>query len=288
MDKDEIIKKAGDAKYISGIYNYCDRWCERCPLTARCLNYSCTEEEESDSPENHDLNNKAFWDKLSNVFETTLEMLKDMAKEQNIDFDSVDTEADERREKQKRQEAESHPLAKASMSYANTVAGWLKSQGEVFERKGHDLIRELELDLPNNDPNAQAADITDCVEVVKWYQFQIHVKLMRALTNEDIPGLVEEGFPSDADGSAKVALMGLDRSIAAYSRLREHFPEQEDNILNILITLDRIRRGTEEEFPKARAFVRPGFDEMPEAMTTGPSCSTDHRSQGHETTGQGS
>lgn len=28
-----------DKKLISGIYNYCDRWCERCPQTARCLNF---------------------------------------------------------------------------------------------------------------------------------------------------------------------------------------------------------------------------------------------------------
>jgi hypothetical protein len=23
-------------QFISGIYNYCDRWCERCSMTARC------------------------------------------------------------------------------------------------------------------------------------------------------------------------------------------------------------------------------------------------------------
>ena len=22
--------------FIVGVYNYCDRWCERCPLTSRC------------------------------------------------------------------------------------------------------------------------------------------------------------------------------------------------------------------------------------------------------------
>ena len=25
-----------DPRSISGIYNYCDRWCERCPMTSRC------------------------------------------------------------------------------------------------------------------------------------------------------------------------------------------------------------------------------------------------------------
>ena len=31
---------AGDPQFISGVYNYCDRWCERCPLTSRCFVYA--------------------------------------------------------------------------------------------------------------------------------------------------------------------------------------------------------------------------------------------------------
>jgi hypothetical protein len=26
-------------RFVSGIYNYCDRWCERCPVTAKCYLY---------------------------------------------------------------------------------------------------------------------------------------------------------------------------------------------------------------------------------------------------------
>jgi hypothetical protein len=39
MDKEELKKLAADPNHITGIYNYCDRWCERCSFTARCLNY---------------------------------------------------------------------------------------------------------------------------------------------------------------------------------------------------------------------------------------------------------
>ena len=40
MNKEEMLRNAEDPKYISGIYNYCDRWCERCRFTSRCLNHS--------------------------------------------------------------------------------------------------------------------------------------------------------------------------------------------------------------------------------------------------------
>ena len=34
-----LIDLTDNPNLISGIHNYCDRWCERCPLTARCLVY---------------------------------------------------------------------------------------------------------------------------------------------------------------------------------------------------------------------------------------------------------
>jgi len=37
MKKRDIDKLAGNPDFISGIYNYCDRWCERCVMTARCV-----------------------------------------------------------------------------------------------------------------------------------------------------------------------------------------------------------------------------------------------------------
>ncbi len=68
-------------------------------------------------------------------------------------------------------------------------------------------------------------------------------------------------FPKDSDGSAKVALIAMDRSIAAWGELHRHFPDAEDDILDLLAHLDRLRRHAEQEFPAARAFVRPGFDD---------------------------
>lgn len=260
MDKDKLFEMAKDPKYIPGIYNYCDRWCERCPFTDRCLNYDSSEKE-FDTPESRDINNKEFWDKLGDNLATTLDMLKQMAEEQGIDLDDMDYEAEEKREKQLRKEAESHKLARTSDEYAKMVNGWFKSEEKLIEEKGEELIRGLEQEWPNTNPMAEAESIKDCIEVVRWYQYQIHVKLMRSLMRDELDIELDKEFPSDSDGSAKVALIGMDRSIAAWGRIREHFPEKTDDILNILVHLDRLRRKTEQDFPKARAFLRPGFDE---------------------------
>ena len=60
MDKEELLKRAKDPKYIPGIYNYCDRWYERCQFTSRCLNCKLVEEQFGDLKENDELN-EAFW-----------------------------------------------------------------------------------------------------------------------------------------------------------------------------------------------------------------------------------
>jgi hypothetical protein len=102
----------------------------------------------------------------------------------------------------------------------------------------------------------------DIIEVIQWYKRFIWVKIMRALQGEMEDRVEElEDFPKDSDGSAKIALIAIDRTITSWAKMREHFIEREDEILEILVLLERLRKAMEQTFPNARAFVRPGFDE---------------------------
>jgi len=116
------------------------------------------------------------------------------------------------------------------------------------------------------DPESQADTLSaiDAIEIIRWYQFQIYVKLKRAIgsarSEEEEKDFWDE-FPKDSEGSAKVALVGIDRSISAWGNMVDLFPGQDEKILHIIADLERLRNRTEKVFPKARAFVRPGFDE---------------------------
>ena len=68
-------------------------------------------------------------------------------------------------------------------------------------------------------------------------------------------------YPRDQDGSAKVALLGIDRSILAWA-LFSQLEAFTSTALPAMLTLDRLRRNVEKAFPKARPFVRPGFDTL--------------------------
>jgi len=71
----------------------------------------------------------------------------------------------------------------------------------------------------------------------------------------------DEFTESDNNGSAKVALLSIEKSLKAWIILYEAFPAHEDEILGWMKELSWLQHNLEKEFPGARAFIRPGFDE---------------------------
>ena len=244
MRRRTLTDLANNPDLISGIYNYCDRWCERCPLTSRCLVYA-TEQEDDNSFPGNDLRNEAFWQKLSVVFQETREMIVEWAKEAGMDLNGSKDE-DESRQHRKRQLVDNHPLTKAGKKYANAASDWFRELDQTLE-------------VPEN-----FEQLEDAREVVQWYQYQIAVKTMRALSGrkeelDEDPEIME--FPKDSDGSAKVALIGIDRSIAAWRLMQLSLPQLAASIVPLILQLERLRNRLDRAFPEARDFVRPGFDE---------------------------
>ena len=262
MNKERLKKLAQDPRLISGIYNYCDRWCERCPFTARCLTFAM-EQEDLDEPENHDIASEAFWKKLEAYFALAMELLIERAKEQGINLNEIDTDEIDRQEELSQEEAESHEVYQSAVRYSKRVSTWFEENQKLFEQRQKDMIQEMEIGIGTNRLIKEAKDIIESTEVVRWYQHLMRSKLMRALLHDEFDD-EDDSIQNDSNGSAKVALIGMDRSIAAWGSLYEYFPEQSDSILDFLIHLDRLRKQTEATFPLARRFKRPGFDALPE------------------------
>lgn len=231
---------ASNPNLISGIYNYCDRWCERCPLTSRCLVYA-TEQQDEVLLQNQDIRNAAFCNKLNTMIEETREMIAEWANQAGIDL-SQSADDTQTPTKRKQRNVDNHPLTKAGKKYANAASDW---------------FRELEQTSDNEKADAEAR------ETIQWYQYQIAVKTIRALsarkTEEEDPEFAEQ--PKDSDGSAKVALIGIDRSIAAWRFMQLSLPERAESVVPLILQLARLRNRLEKHFPDARSFVRPGFDD---------------------------
>ena len=125
-----------------------------------------------------------------------------------------------------------------------------------YYRPGELIFEEKELIPELKDSNPL---LYDALQVIYFYVFFISIKLYRAIS--DMNDFNNYEMQTDANGSAKIALIAIDRMIAAWSVAMENMKEHEDEILKFLIGLAEIRRLTEDTFPMARTFVRSGFDD---------------------------
>jgi len=285
MRSNNLKDLSDNPAHISGIYNYCDRWCERCAFTSRCLLYA-TEQAEPDAndPETRDITNEKFWRKLHDVFSDTATMISEWAAEAGVDLDSVDVTAEMAEHERELEAAEQDELAETARRYAQTVGNWF---GEEFV-----TVEDVHDDVTSgSDPVNEDLTVRDAEEIIQWYQFFIAVKLTRALSrpasiaegsddqddlsfdfmsaNEtdedeaiDYDAVIARANRIDSNGSAKVALVAIDRSMAGWRSLQLALPEKANTINPTLVELDRLRRLTEARFPQARDFIRPGLDEV--------------------------
>ncbi len=251
--------------FIDGIFNYCDRWCERCPLTTRCRLFAMERELSAES----DKHNEEFCERLDAAIDRLSYGLSEEESDWNesaeeaLDSAYGDGEYSER--------AETHPLASSATDYGFVVFNWFKAHKDRF---------------PDDSPMPVAAsfqrttlDANEAVEVIRWYEFQIGVKLTRAVSGLTVEAdeswlNFDEGWQDsdtvvhanarqqDSAGSARVALIGIERSIGAWTVLRDALPDLDTYIVAFLSRLTRLRRQTDDLFPKARTFHRPGLDDL--------------------------
>lgn len=241
-----------DAEFISSIHNYCDRWCERCEFTARCSVFAMEAETHRDE---NDAGNEPVVRDLQNVLAGASAMLEENAEGSDIDLDydpgelAVYMKISEIKDDRVR----SDDLARLAGEYSFGISLALdEAQKDWF--KTSDVDEEI---------------MQDVLGVISWYQYFISAKVRRGLHgilddegNEDRD--IIRDTQSDANGSIKVALIAIERSILAWT-----YVLNENNfqvVRPIIETLESIKHKAEQRFPFANDFVRPGFDELETVM----------------------
>ena len=233
-----------EENFIPGIFNYCDRWCERCSLAARCRIYAMEQEERAG--DRHDQAQEVFWRNLQNIFTETKAMLRGAAAGRGIDIDRLDLEEADKIIEYKRRAVEQQDLMKLAEKYTKRTGVFLQAQdlsGETIDQARLEML-----------------------QIISWYHFFIQAKINRALYAEaDYEEDADfDAFHNDGDGSIKIALIAIDRSIIAWSVSLTDETQRE--IKPLIQLLETLRRMCEEKFPNARDFLRPGFDEIETVM----------------------
>jgi len=236
---------------IPGIYIYCDRWCERCAFTSRCLQFRLEAQENvsGSTLQNFDALNVTFWLEIGEALVQAMRLIREIAANEGIKPDDLQNETVFSEPPLSHyRDAREHPCASAALIYAGMVNDWFATVDE---------FSETEESLLTNPPHT----LDEPIRVIRHYQYFLYPKIVRAVEGrlgKQVSASAE--LETDACGSAKVALIAIDRSLAAWSVLYGEYPSQEDSTISILLHLDRLRRALEVVFPDARAFIRPGLD----------------------------
>jgi hypothetical protein len=221
--------------FIVGIFNYCDRWCDACAFTSRCRLFADVAEMQASL----DPGLKAL------VQTPPLEPPPPPPPWLEELLDAMDQAM--------REPADNgEPLERP-----------LPPQHLVIQERAHRYRARLDPWLQTREFSAKNSP-ADPQAVVLWFHTLISTKIHRALHGlaDDRPE--DRDWPPDYDGSAKVALLAIERSHAAWLELVERGVVSDADAAPLITDLVWLGEALERVFPNARAFVRPALDEPDE------------------------
>ncbi|WP_266362026.1 hypothetical protein [Tellurirhabdus rosea] len=241
---------------IPGIYNYCDSWCERCPFTKRCQSFKLQYPE---GIPQEDMDAETLVKRLMEALQMTKAYIAKHQKKELPEHMQTALEA-KAAGVHETDTLERPSVAALCDQYLNTTASWLKAEMNLLEQAGHQQAFEVNIGVRTEaEAMTMLNGLKDAWEVIKWYRTLIPVKVMSALQLRRAP-TNDPQLSAYFNGKAKLVLVSVDKSLAAWHTLLEHYPEKMDEVLDMLVLLDRIRRQMTEQFPQAREFRRPGLD----------------------------
>lgn len=246
--------------YIASIFNYCDRWCERCEFTSRCRLYAS----ESKMITHEIIHGEIDPEKLFDQMDDDQEDSANEPEAGGFWNDDVEEYEFDEEEFKRLQEAESkfideHLLTLLSselFNYARSLVAALESSYGIYKNLNN--VEEIK--------DEEKKKLYDSFETLSFYYAFIGAKIHRALggkfdiMNEDSDEMA--GISAfDMNGSAKIAALSVKKIIDALETLDSVTQKYHNEIANLLIITGKMLNGIDNEFPSYKDFKRPGFDD---------------------------
>jgi hypothetical protein len=251
----DFLKFLKNPDFIDGIYNYCDSWCERCAFTDKCMNFAMRKYKEEQNGE------AGIEDSLTEVLQQTTDLIKQLIEDKGMSWEEVASQADtETPTFDPHVEADKHRNVKVAKEYTYLYCSFLKEEQGFMQGKGVEFRNDLDKGIISVEEAEEVlSQIGDAFEVINWYQSLIYIKIRNACQlffEQDLDDFMIDYY----NGKAKLTLISIDRSLAAWLVVQVHFPGKVNKITKILFHLEKLRQQIEKDFPNARKFVRPGLD----------------------------
>jgi hypothetical protein len=273
--------------FIPGVFNYCDRRCERCRFVRQCrvgaLDVDDVGEAEDAIADERPEDLKERLRKLMGM-PSSAEHEQDGTDDDDGDDDHDDHDDDDagdhidfapadleptaeerRRDEEIARQIHQHPLTNMGLTYMDLVDEWLEPREAALTARGVVLYRQHELSMALNLRTPENLLLGAALDEVLWFKLMVHVKCQRALR-----GKLEDGgrwedlgldpLQSDWNGTAKLCKEVVGRSAAAWETVLDLMPGEADALVPVQELLRRLTEAIDREFPDSEQFIRPGFD----------------------------
>ena len=232
--KSDLQQLARDPAIIKAIHEACDQWCMYCPATKHCLVFRCSD----------GVADTIDWDtsgKTTHGVAAGMVFVRTIAEAEGRRAPPEIDVVLSRGPRGPIVAALSDPLEHLGRTYMHVAEAYLASRKDV----------PFEIIYRSGGPTP--------LEVFAWHHTLAPARIFRAILNAAEAAAGTEGRHVDALRAAKVALLGIDRSLEALPALAA---DDDDPRLKFLQThLSRLRNEVEARFPDARAFTREGLDQ---------------------------
>jgi len=266
MDQDEedlfLMQQLAPGNIV-GVHNYCDGWCERCGFASRCVVYASLAREPMLKADDSLLEHlKDRFDQVRTLVARRSTFSIEEALKNIGEINAADS-AEYDREQARRDERRRHdPILREARAYADLVGAWFEVESDGLRAHADALVRRAEVENVDDISLTELARILDAVDIVRHDSLLIFVKLRRAIDGREDSERErwdEDPVQNDHNGSAKLALTCIDRSEGAWRAIDQWHPSG-GGACALAEQLAELRTAAEGRFPRARAFLRPGFD----------------------------
>lgn len=176
-------------------------------------------------------------------FKEALEMIRQGASDYGIDLDQECVEEIDR------VDISTHPLHSKAKSLSWSI--------HHFQKKFAVLLQEERL---KGSKEENIATLEEDYQILAWYCFQITVKIDRAL--HTIMGKERSSDDLyDAEGSAKVAWIGLSKCLDSLASIDRMVPWLNSETIPLIEKVYEVINLLDEAVPEYKTFRRPGLDD---------------------------
>lgn len=259
------------SKLIPGIFNYCDRWCERCDYRDRCRLFQT----ETERNIHHILNDEDPNDPdivagdIKESLEDALEMLKAQMEIEGIteeDFEDIEEIEDEDSQNfvddfndERGEVTESGKIVRSPNPLILLADNFYKGVIDYYNKMKSTLTQNSDDIEPDEDP------LNEELKILMWYSPQISVKIRmctgsKARLENEKDGDELEFETEMMNINSRIAFTGMEKCSTSLQNIYNSRDDYQYEMLSLLSLIKKIKDGFEKEFHAVHTFKRPYFD----------------------------